>query len=81
MKLLNNKLCIITGASGEIGMACAKLLYKNNANLILIYNKNKKNVDSFSKNKKGSVFSYKCDLTKLKEIKSLYKKINKKFPN
>ena len=79
MKLLDKKLCIITGASGEIGIECAKLLHKNGAKLILIYHKNKKIINSFSKNKIGSVFSYKCDLTNLKQIKTLYNKINKKF--
>ena len=79
MKLLDKKLCIITGASGEIGMSCAELFYKNGANLILVYNKNKKIIDKFSKNKKDRVFSYKCDLNNLNEIKKLYNLINKKF--
>ena len=40
-KILENKNCIITGASGDIGMSCARIFHSHGANLILIYNKNK----------------------------------------
>ena len=43
-KILENKNCIITGASGDIGMSCARIFHSHGANLILIYNKNKKNI-------------------------------------
>lgn len=76
--MLKNKNCIIIGASGEIGISCANLFYLNGANLILIYNKNKKVIKDFKKNKKN-IFSFKCDLSKEKEIKKTYKKINRIF--
>jgi len=78
MKLLINKVCLLTGASGEIGLGCAKKFYENGSKLILIYNKNKKIIDKFKKNK-INVDVYKCDITNIKEIKNLYKKISKKY--
>ncbi len=76
--MLSNKNCIIIGASGELGISCAKLFYSQGANLILIHNKNKKIVSKFKKNKKN-ITSYKCDLSKELEIKKIYKKISSKF--
>ncbi len=77
-KLLENKNCIITGASGDIGISCAKIFYSHGANLILLYNKNKKPIVKFQKQKKN-IFSYKCDLTNYKEIKKFVKNLNSKF--
>ena len=77
--MLVNKNCIIVGASGEIGVNCAKLFYEQGANLILIYNKNEKIITQFKKEKKNIV-SYKCDLSNEKEIKKIFKKIAGKFP-
>ena len=77
-KILQNKNCINTGASGDIGMSCAKIFYFHGANLILIYNKRKKRILDFKKNKKN-IFSYKCDLSDSSEVKKLFKKINLKF--
>jgi 3-oxoacyl-[acyl-carrier protein] reductase len=78
MKLLINKVCLLTGASGEIGLGCAKKFHENGSKLILIYNKNKKIIDKFKKNK-IDVDVFKCDITNIKEIKNLYKKISKKY--
>ena len=78
MKLLIDKVCLLTGASGEIGLSCAKKFYENGSRLILIYNKNKKIIDKFKKNK-VNVEVFKCDITNIKEIKNLYKKISKKY--
>lgn len=78
MKLLIDKVCLLTGASGEIGLSCAKKFYENGSRLILIYNKNKKIIDKFKKNK-VNVEAFKCDITNIKEIKNLYKKISKKY--
>tara|TARA_B100000029_G_C17430233_1_gene907607 strand:- start:168 stop:902 length:735 start_codon:yes stop_codon:yes gene_type:complete len=77
-KLLENKNCVITGASGDIGISCAKIFHSHGANLILIYNKNKKPIVKFQKEKKN-IISYKCDLTNSKELKKLVKKISIKF--
>ena len=67
MKLLINKVCLLTGASGEIGLGCAKKFHENGSKLILIYNKNKKIIDKFKKNK-IDVDVFKCDITNIKEI-------------
>ena len=76
--ILENKNCIITGASGDIGLSCANIFYSHGANLILIYNKNKIPVYNFKKNK-NNIISYKCDLSNSKEVKKLYKKISLKY--
>jgi len=77
-KILENKNCIITGASGDIGMSCAKIFHSHGANLILIYNKNKDPVFNFKKDKKN-IYSYRCDLNNFKEVKKLFRKISLKF--
>ena len=76
--ILSNKVSLITGASGEIGMSCAKIFHKFGSKLILIYNKNKRQIDKFKKNKKN-VEIFKCDISNTQEIKKLYKKISKKY--
>jgi 3-oxoacyl-[acyl-carrier protein] reductase len=78
-KMLTNKTCIIVGASGEIGLNCSQLFYDQGARLILIYNKNFKVIKQFNKNKKN-IYAFKCDLSKEMEVKNVFKKIIKKFP-
>tara|TARA_X000000950_G_scaffold286557_1_gene395831 strand:+ start:46 stop:780 length:735 start_codon:yes stop_codon:yes gene_type:complete len=78
-KMLTNKTCIIVGASGEIGLNCSQLFYDQGAKLILIYNKNFKMIKQFNKNKKN-IYSFKCNLSKEKDVKNVFKKIIKQFP-
>lgn len=76
-KLLNNKNCVITGASGEIGFSCVDLFIKQGANLILIYNKNSKKLLQYKDSK--NIKLIKCNFENELEIKKTYKKINKIF--
>lgn len=66
---------IITGASGGIGYEIAKTLDKKNNNLILIYNQNKPNVESF---KHCNWEMFKCDLTISEEINQFVSSVIKK---
>jgi len=42
---INGRLALVTGASGGIGAACARDLYKQGVHLALTYSKSKQNVD------------------------------------
>lgn len=65
---------LITGASGDIGLAIAKQLAKNR--LFLIYNKNEKPLKELQNKLKGcEIEIYKCDLTDTNQVKSLVDKI------
>ncbi len=50
--LLKDKYIVITGASGDIGLSCCETFYNQGANLILLYNKNRRKILNFKKNKK-----------------------------
>ncbi len=67
---LSDKVILITGASRGIGFTLAKILSKYSNNVIGVYNKTKIN-ENFD--------SFKCDITKEKEIKKLFKYIKDKY--
>lgn len=65
---------LITGASGDIGLAIAKQLAKNR--LFLIYNNNEKPLIELQSKLKGcEIEIYKCDLTNTDQVKILVDKI------
>lgn len=65
---------LITGASGDIGLAIAKQLAKNR--LFLIYNKNEKPLNELQNKFKGrEIEIYKCDLTDTNNVKFLVDEI------
>lgn len=65
---------LITGASGEIGLAIAKQLAKNR--LFLIYNNNEKPLIELQNKLKGcEIEIYKCDLSNTDQVKILVDKI------
>lgn len=65
---------LITGASGDIGLAIAKQLAKNR--LFLIYNNNEKHLIELQSKLKGcEIEIYKCDLTNTDQVKILVDKI------
>lgn len=79
MKILEGKRILLTGSNGGIGNEIAKLLIKNNAKVILCYNKNRENLDLLlEKNKNIQI--QKLDLTKEKDIDTVLKKILKNSP-
>ena len=68
------KYCLITGASNGLGKYLSNILYKNNFNLILIYNKNDIDISAFkylSNNKNTKIIKFKCDLTSEIQVENL----------
>lgn len=73
---LIGKLALITGASGDIGMACAELFLQNGANLILHSYKNYQKVDRFIKKYKNkNIIHINCDATSKMEVDREFKNI------
>jgi 3-oxoacyl-[acyl-carrier protein] reductase len=72
MDNLKNKVVLITGASGDIGEACADLFYKNGAILILhSFN------HEIKKYPKGRVFYIKCNTTSEIEVQKQFSLLKK----
>ncbi len=81
--MLDGKKILLTGSNGGIGNQIAKLLIKNNAKVILCYNKNRENLDSLveeNMDKKKNIQIQKLDLTKEKDIDRILKKVLKISP-
>ena len=82
MKNLNHEFGIVTGAVGFLGTMHSEIVLKNRLNLIML-DVNLKKLKSFSKNLKQKypnkiIKFYKVDVSKVKDILSLKKKIKKK---
>lgn len=76
--MLSGKRIIITGANGGIGFAISEMLLKNNAKLVLIYNKNKDNIDrliSQHPDKIQDIDIHKVDLTNDKGLEDVFSNI------
>lgn len=70
---------IIAGASGGIGGAIAKKLDKASNRLILLGNKNKKELESLQKRIKCETHLFFCDLSNYEKTNSLFDNIIEKF--
>ena len=74
-----NKLCIITGASGDIGSVISKVFAENKYDLVLCYNKNEKGAESLKKELAEKydvkVMTFKIDISNEKEIIDLKEKV------
>lgn len=76
--MLSGKRIIITGANGGIGFAISEMLLKNNAKLVLIYNKNKDNIDRLINqypDKIQDIDIHQADLTNEKELEDVFSNI------
>ena len=81
---LDNKNCLITGATGGLGSNLAKILLKNNCNIFLTSRsklKLQKLEKKLEKNNKNNckIISEFGDLTKNSDIKKIIKSVRKKF--
>lgn len=70
--MINNKTILITGGASGIGNAAVKLFLENN-NKVIVIDKN------IPRKKDKNLYFYKLDLTKIKLIRSIVKKISLKF--
>lgn len=78
-----NKVCIITGASGDIGREISSTFAKNNYDLVLCYNKNYKEVlclkEKLIKDYNVDVMVFKLDISNESEVESLKEEVLKHF--
>jgi len=82
--MLKDKVILVTGASRGIGRQTALLCAKNKANVIINYNKSKKDAQSLlSEIKKLGVkaTTIKADVSNPDEVKAMFKKIKDEFGN
>jgi len=68
---LSGLVVVVTGASKGIGLALANLLSDYHAEVIGIYNETKIKTDKFT--------TFKCDVSKEKDIKKLFDYVNEKY--
>lgn len=81
--MLNGKSILITGANGGIGNAISNLLLENNAKLILLYHKDRKNIDRLinkNSDKTNSIDVHQVDLTNEKQLESLLNSFENTIP-
>ena len=81
MNHLNEKNIIVTGGLGLLGKSIAEKLTKIGANVIILdlLDKNEINKINDFNLIKNKIFYYKCDVTNIKSLKKIEKKIKKKF--
>lgn len=79
---LKNKIVLITGASGGIGMAIAKAFGEQGAELILHYANTKINIDTLQ-NELAAIgvksFAVRADFRKREDIKRMFGKVSDRF--
>ncbi len=79
---LENKVALITGGSRGIGAACAILLAKAGANIVISYKSNYRAANKVLKDIKilnRQAFAIKCDVENFKEVDKTVKKIIDEF--
>ncbi|WP_185876800.1 3-oxoacyl-[acyl-carrier-protein] reductase [Blattabacterium cuenoti] len=81
MKLLNGKIALVTGGSGDIGKSIIKTFVKHGANVIFTFFSSKKEANKLVLELKNSVEAYQIDLSDLKSSEYLIEKIIKKYGN
>ena len=80
--MLNGKVALVTGSSKRIGKEIAIALARNGADVIVHYNKSKKEAEAVRKNIESlgnRSMAVKADLRNLGETKAMFKSIIKKF--
>ncbi|WP_185856025.1 beta-ketoacyl-ACP reductase [Blattabacterium cuenoti] len=79
MKLLNGKIAIVTGGSGDIGRSIVKTFVKHGAHVIFTFFYSKKNAQELSNELGNSVEAHKIDLTDFNSSKNFVKQVFEKF--
>jgi 3-oxoacyl-[acyl-carrier protein] reductase len=79
-KILNKKVAIVTGGSGNIGRAIIDEFVNEGANIVFTYFRNKnKAEDIISKHPKANLVALKCDIRKTDDIKNVVDLTVKRF--
>jgi 3-oxoacyl-(acyl-carrier-protein) reductase len=79
MKLLNGKLALVTGGSGDIGRSIVKTFVQHGANVIFTFFSSEKEAKELELKLKNFVESYQIDLSDFDSSKNLVEKIIKKY--
>ena len=81
MNKLNKKIIVLTGALGLLGKSIAESMAKNNAEILMLDIKNKNEMNKIKDFEiiKNNLFYFKCDVTKINQLKRIEKKISSKF--
>ncbi|WP_185866560.1 3-oxoacyl-[acyl-carrier-protein] reductase [Blattabacterium cuenoti] len=79
MKLLDGKIAIVTGGSGDIGKSIVKTFVKHGAYVIFTYFSSKKNAKKLVKELENSAEAYEIDLKDLNSSKTFVQRVIDKF--
>ncbi|WP_185861240.1 3-oxoacyl-[acyl-carrier-protein] reductase [Blattabacterium cuenoti] len=79
MKLLNGKIAIVTGGSGDIGQSIVKTFVQHGANVIFTFFSSKKKAQELELKYKNFVEAYEIDLSDFQSSKNLVQKVIKKY--
>ncbi|WP_185849191.1 3-oxoacyl-[acyl-carrier-protein] reductase [Blattabacterium cuenoti] len=81
MKLLNGKIAIVTGGSGDIGRSIVKIFVQHGANVIFTFFSSKKEAEELEFKFKNFVEAYKIDLSDFNSSENLVQEVIKKYGN
>ncbi|WP_185859862.1 3-oxoacyl-[acyl-carrier-protein] reductase [Blattabacterium cuenoti] len=79
MKLLNGKIAIVTGGSGDIGKSIVKTFVKHGASVIFTYFSSKTHAKKLVKELGNSVAAYEIDLKDLNSSKTFVQTVIEKY--
>ncbi|WP_185865984.1 3-oxoacyl-[acyl-carrier-protein] reductase [Blattabacterium cuenoti] len=79
MKLLNGKIAIVTGGSGDIGKSIVKTFARHGANVIFTFYSSINEAKKLVLELKDSVEAYQIDLSDLNSSENLVEKVIKKY--
>ncbi|WP_185867113.1 3-oxoacyl-[acyl-carrier-protein] reductase [Blattabacterium cuenoti] len=79
MKLLNGKIAVVTGGSGDIGQSIVKTFVQHGANVIFTFFSSKKEATKLEFEFKNLVEAYKIDLSDFYSSENLVREVIKKY--